>query len=54
MESMSNVPYYLTKVRFGYCMGHGKVLGDIIYDGLWDVCNNIHMENTAELCFGEC
>jgi len=48
MESMSNVPYYLDKVRNGYKLGHGSVVDGIIKDGLWDVYNDYHMGSAAE------
>lgn len=54
MESMSNVPYYLPKARFGYRMGNGEIIDGMIHDGLWDVYNNFHMGNAAELCAREC
>ena len=41
MESMSNVPYYLTKGREGFSYGHQKVEDAIIKDGLWDVYNQV-------------
>lgn len=49
MESMSNVPYYLDKARFGYKLGHGSLIDGLIKDGLWDVYNDFHMGNAAEL-----
>lgn len=54
MESMSNVPYYLPKHRFGSKLGHGKVEDGIIKDGLWDVYKDFHMGNAAEICASEC
>jgi acetyl-CoA C-acetyltransferase len=54
MESMSNVPYYLQNARQGYKMGHYKSIDGMIIDGLWDVYNNFHMGNAAELCAREC
>jgi acetyl-CoA C-acetyltransferase len=54
MESMSNAPYLLEKARNGYRMGHGKIIDTIIRDGLWDVYNDYHMGNAAELCAREC
>jgi acetyl-CoA C-acetyltransferase len=54
MESMSNVPYLLEKARSGYRMGHGELIDGIIKDGLWEVYNNYHMGNAAELCAREC
>eukprot|EP00871_Galdieria_phlegrea_P002895 jgi/Galph1/3606/GphlegSOOS_G2289.1 len=49
-ESMSNIPYYLTKARFGYRMGNGELVDGMIKDGLWDPYGDIHMGNYAELC----
>ena len=54
MESMSNVPYYLDKARNGYRLGNGTVVDGLIKDGLWDVYNDYHMGNAAELCAKEC
>jgi acetyl-CoA C-acetyltransferase len=54
MESMSNVPYYLDKARNGYRLGHGQITDGLVKDGLWDVYNNYHMGNAAELCAKEC
>jgi acetyl-CoA C-acetyltransferase len=54
MESMSNVPYYLFKARSGLKMGHQKLVDGMIFDGLWDVYNDYHMGNAAELCAREC
>ena len=54
MESMSNAPYLLDKARSGYRMGHGQLIDSMIHDGLWDVYNNFHMGNAAELCSREC
>jgi len=34
LESMSNAPYLLPKVRVGLRMGHGEVLDHMFYDGL--------------------
>jgi acetyl-CoA C-acetyltransferase len=50
MENMTSTPYMLPKARAGYRMGHGKLVDGMINDGLWDVYNNIHMGNCAELC----
>jgi acetyl-CoA C-acetyltransferase len=54
MESMSNLPYYLDRARTGYRMGHGQVVDAMLRDGLWDVYNDYHMGNAAELCAKEC
>ncbi|TXK49263.1 acetyl-CoA C-acyltransferase [Pontibacter qinzhouensis] len=48
MESMSNVPFYLDKARFGYKLGHGQLTDGLVRDGLWDVYNDFHMGNAAE------
>lgn len=53
MESMSNVPYYLTQARGGYRMGDGKVVDGMIFDGLWDPYQNYHMGIAGELCAKE-
>ena len=50
MENMSQVPYYLDKARDGYRLGHGQVTDGLIKDGLWDVYNDFHMGNAAEIC----
>ena len=50
MESMSNVPYYLNKARSGFHLGHGEITDGLIKDGLWDVYNDFHMGEAAELC----
>ncbi len=50
MENMSSAPYLLPKGRLGHRLGHGTVEDSIIKDGLWDVYNNQHMGNCAELC----
>jgi acetyl-CoA C-acetyltransferase len=54
MESMSNAPYILEKARSGYRMGHSQLIDMMIKDGLWDVYNDYHMGNAAELCAKEC
>lgn len=54
MESMSNVPYYLPKERFGAKYGHSKVEDGIVKDGLWDVYNEYLMGNAGDLCAREC
>ncbi|MEJ2542447.1 MAG: thiolase family protein [Calditrichaceae bacterium] len=54
MENMTRAPYYLDSARFGYKMGHGKMVDGMIQDGLWDVYNDFHMGNAAELCAKEC
>jgi len=48
MESMSRAPYLLEKARFGYRMGNGQLVDEMIRDGLWDAFNDCHMGLTAE------
>ncbi len=50
MESMSNAPYYMEKVRFGMRMGPGKIEDHMIHDGLWDIVNDFHMGMSNEIC----
>jgi len=54
MENMTQVPYYLPTNRFGSKMGHAQMVDGMIKDGLWDVYNDFHMGNAAELCADEC
>ena len=49
MENMSQAPYMLRKARNGFRMGHGHMEDLMVADGLWDVYNDFHMGNTAEL-----
>jgi len=54
MESMSNVPYYLKKHRFGSKLGHSETQDGILTDGLWDIYNDFHMGSAGEICAKEC
>jgi acetyl-CoA C-acetyltransferase len=49
MESMSNCPYIVPKVREGLRMGNGSVIDLMIHDGLWCPFENWHMGNAGEL-----
>jgi acetyl-CoA C-acetyltransferase len=49
MESMSNCPYLLKGARTGYRLGNAEIFDSMIVDGLWDVYENYHMGQTAEL-----
>ncbi len=49
MESMSNAPFLLPRLREGLRMGHGQVIDSMIHDGLWCSFENCHMGMTAEL-----
>jgi acetyl-CoA C-acetyltransferase len=53
MESMSNVPYYLDRARTGYRMGDAKLVDGMIFDGLWDPYNDVHMGNCGDKCAAE-
>ena len=49
MESMTNAPFLLEhKARWGYRMGHQRVIDVMIQDGLWCAFNDYHMGITAE------
>ncbi len=48
MESMSQAPFLLEKARWGYRMGPGQVIDEMIKDGLWCSLGNTHMGITAE------
>lgn len=52
MESMSNIPYYLAKARYGYKYGNGELLDGLTHDGLTDAYNHCAMgvcaDNTAK------
>ena len=48
MESMSNCPYIIPKVREGLRMGNGSVVDLMIHDGLWCPFENWHMGNAGE------
>jgi acetyl-CoA C-acetyltransferase len=48
MESMSNIPYYLMKARYGFKYGNGEVLDGLTYDGLTDVYNRCAMGVCAD------
>ena len=47
-ESMSCAPFLLPKERWGARMGDGKVVDEMIKDGLWEAFNDYHMGMTAE------
>ncbi len=51
MESMSNAPYLLPKVRVGMRLGHGEILDHMFIDGLEDVYQRGRLMGTfAEDC----
>ena len=49
MESMSNAPYLLPRVREGLRMGNGTLLDSMISDGLWCAFENCHMGMSGEV-----
>jgi acetyl-CoA C-acetyltransferase len=48
MESMSNAPYLLPRVREGLRMGNGEVVDAMTNDGLWCAFEQCHMGNSGE------
>src|SRR5439155_1274062 len=49
MESMSNGPYLMPRVREGLRMGNAEILDAMIVDGLWCAFENVHMGNAGEV-----
>src|SRR5712691_12682790 len=49
MESMSNCPYLLPRVREGLRMGNGEIVDSMINDGLWCSFEQCHMGNAGEV-----
>lgn len=48
MESMSNVPFYVPKARFGYKYGHGQLIDGLMHDGLWEPYHEFPMGSCAD------
>lgn len=48
MESMSNVPYYIPKARFGYKYGNAELVDGLAKDGLFEAYNKFPMGNCAD------
>jgi acetyl-CoA C-acetyltransferase len=48
MESMSNTPYLLSRVREGLRMGNGTLVDSMIQDGLWCAFDQCHMGMSGE------
>ncbi|AND83415.1 acetyl-CoA C-acyltransferase [Clostridium tyrobutyricum] len=48
MENMSAAPYVMPSARWGQRMFDGKIIDEMVKDGLWDAFNNYHMGITAE------
>src|SRR5256885_773568 len=49
MESMSNCPYLMPRVREGLRMGNAEVVDSMINDGLWCAFEQCHMGNAGEV-----
>ena len=49
MESMSNCPYLLPRVREGLRMGNGEIVDSMINDGLWCAFEQCHMGHSGEV-----
>lgn len=49
MESMSNAPYLLPRVREGMRMGHAEIIDAMIHDGLWCAFEQCHMGHSGEV-----
>ena len=54
MESMTNVPFYAPKMRWGNKYGDVSLVDGLAKDGLTDVYDNKAMGNAAELCASTC
>src|SRR3982074_46745 len=52
MESMSNCPYLLPRVRDGLRMGNGEVIDSMIHDGLWCAFEQRHTGNSGGVAAG--
>ena len=48
IESMSSVPYYVPKMRWGARMFNAEMVDGMVYDGLWEIFYNYHMGVTSE------
>jgi acetyl-CoA C-acetyltransferase len=49
MESMSNAPYLLPRVREGLRMGNAEIVDSMIHDGLWCAFEQCHMGHSGEV-----
>src|SRR5204862_2244785 len=49
MESMSNCPYLLPRVRDGLRMGNAELVDAMINDGLWCAFEQCHMGHSGEV-----
>jgi acetyl-CoA C-acetyltransferase len=53
MESMSNAPYVVPRLREGLRMGNGELRDLMIHDGLWCAFENCHMGLSGEVVASE-
>lgn len=49
MENMSATPYIMRNARWGLRMNDSAVVDSMVYDGLWDIFNDVHMGLTGEI-----
>lgn len=54
MESMSNVPFYTDKMRWGNKYGNASLIDGLAKDGLTDVYDGLAMGNAADMCANSC
>jgi acetyl-CoA C-acetyltransferase len=54
MESMSNVPFYASQMRWGNKYGNTTMVDGLAKDGLTDAYDGKAMGNAAELCASTC
>ncbi|MBV8300416.1 MAG: acetyl-CoA C-acetyltransferase [Candidatus Dormibacteraeota bacterium] len=48
LENMSRAPYLMENARYGYRLGNGQLVDEMIRDGLWCAFEDCHMGITAE------
>ena len=48
MENMTRAPYLVENARYGYRLGNGQLVDEMIRDGLWCAFDDCHMGITAE------
>ncbi|MEQ8236310.1 MAG: acetyl-CoA C-acetyltransferase [Syntrophomonadaceae bacterium] len=48
VENMTMAPYLVPKARYGYRMGNGVLIDEMVFGGLTDIFNGYHMGITAE------
>jgi acetyl-CoA C-acetyltransferase len=50
MESMSNIPHYLPRMRTGIRLGHGELVDGMVKDGELQMCNRSNPCQYAGAC----